>query len=292
MARRPAPRTGRRPRRPNLVLVVLLCGLFFLAAAAGHGPLRPPERAGDPPRLVDAVRQVVAQRASPRRSASPSSATRCGSASSSPLGTVVLTLGLLLPDRDLGAPAAARGSRPVIEFLTVLPYVIPADRARRRHQGGPAARPLVPRTPSYSLIPFYVVLALPFTYRSIDAGIRAIDLRTLVDASRSLGAGWGTTLAPSADPQPAHRDHLVGVPDRRRRARRVHDRRRAAARHACRRSWPSTASREPQGGYGLALLALVVDDRAVRSAEPAHPHAKRRGDAPSRSRRGLEPAAA
>ncbi len=46
----------------------------------------------------------------------------------------------------------------------------------------------------YSLIPFYVVLALPFTYRSIDAGLRAIDLRTLVDASRSLGAGWGTTL--------------------------------------------------------------------------------------------------
>ena len=38
------------------------------------------------------------------------------------------------------------------------------------------------------------MLALPFTYRSIDAGLRAIDLRTLVDASRSLGAGWGTTL--------------------------------------------------------------------------------------------------
>ena len=46
----------------------------------------------------------------------------------------------------------------------------------------------------WSLIPFYIVLALPFTYRSIDAGIKAIDLRTLVDASRSLGAGWGTTL--------------------------------------------------------------------------------------------------
>ena len=39
-----------------------------------------------------------------------------------------------------------------------------------------------------------MVLALPFTYRSLDAGIRALDLRTLVDASRSLGAGWGATL--------------------------------------------------------------------------------------------------
>ena len=35
---------------------------------------------------------------------------------------------------------------------------------------------------------------MPFTYRALDAGIRAIDLRTLVDASRSLGAGWGTTI--------------------------------------------------------------------------------------------------
>jgi putative spermidine/putrescine transport system permease protein len=47
---------------------------------------------------------------------------------------------------------------------------------------------------NYSLIPFYVVLALPFTFRALDAGIRAVDIRTLVDASRSLGAGWGTTF--------------------------------------------------------------------------------------------------
>ena len=44
------------------------------------------------------------------------------------------------------------------------------------------------------LIPFYTVLAMPFTYRALDAGLRAIDLRTLVDASRSLGAGWTTTM--------------------------------------------------------------------------------------------------
>ena len=35
---------------------------------------------------------------------------------------------------------------------------------------------------------------MPFTYRALDAGIRAIDLRTLVDAPRNLGAGWFTTL--------------------------------------------------------------------------------------------------
>jgi putative spermidine/putrescine transport system permease protein len=45
------------------------------------------------------------------------------------------------------------------------------------------------------LIPFYVVLAMPFTYRAIDTGVRAIDLHTLVDASRNLGASWPSTIA-------------------------------------------------------------------------------------------------
>jgi putative spermidine/putrescine transport system permease protein len=40
----------------------------------------------------------------------------------------------------------------------------------------------------------YVVLALPFTYRALSAGARAIDLHTLVDAGRSLGSSWGRLL--------------------------------------------------------------------------------------------------
>jgi len=44
------------------------------------------------------------------------------------------------------------------------------------------------------LTPMYVVLAMPLMYRAIDTGLRAIDLHTLVDASRSLGASWPMTL--------------------------------------------------------------------------------------------------
>jgi putative spermidine/putrescine transport system permease protein len=40
----------------------------------------------------------------------------------------------------------------------------------------------------------YAVLAMPFAYRSLDAGLAAIDVRTLFDASRSLGGGGATTL--------------------------------------------------------------------------------------------------
>ncbi|HEV2638345.1 MAG TPA: ABC transporter permease subunit [Actinocrinis sp.] len=40
----------------------------------------------------------------------------------------------------------------------------------------------------------YAMLALPFAFRALDAGLRAVDLKTLVEASRSLGASWPVTL--------------------------------------------------------------------------------------------------
>ena len=40
----------------------------------------------------------------------------------------------------------------------------------------------------------YVVLVLPYSYRAIDAALSSIDLKTLSEAARSLGAGWTTTV--------------------------------------------------------------------------------------------------
>ena len=109
------------------------------------------------------------------------------------VSTVLLTLLLLVPTAlfvHLRLPKA----RALVEFLTVLPYVVPpiALVAGVAAFFRPNARWFL--NSDLALVPFYVILALPFTYRSIDAGIKAIDVRTLVDASRSLGAGWGTTL--------------------------------------------------------------------------------------------------
>lgn len=52
----------------------------------------------------------------------------------------------------------------------------------------------------YSLVPFYVVLALPLVFRALDSGIRAIDIRTLIDASHSLGAGSVRTIIQIIEP--------------------------------------------------------------------------------------------
>jgi putative spermidine/putrescine transport system permease protein len=40
----------------------------------------------------------------------------------------------------------------------------------------------------------YLVIVLPFAYRALDAALSAIDLKTLAEAARSLGAGWTTTI--------------------------------------------------------------------------------------------------
>jgi putative spermidine/putrescine transport system permease protein len=109
------------------------------------------------------------------------------------VGAIVVTLGILLPTAlwvHLRVPKA----RPLVEILSVLPYVVPPIALVVGVAG--TFRETAPwfLSSELSLIPFYSVLAMPFTYRALDAGIRAIDLRTLVDASRSLGAGWLTTL--------------------------------------------------------------------------------------------------
>lgn len=78
---------------------------------------------------------------------------------------------------------------PLAEALSVIPYVVPA--VALVNGANLTFRVTVPGflTSPYSLVPFYVILAMPLVYRAIDAGIRAMDLTTLTSASSSLGAG-------------------------------------------------------------------------------------------------------
>lgn len=80
------------------------------------------------------------------------------------------------------------------EVLSVLPIVIPAIALV--NGANLTFRSVFPAFLTYlvSLVPFYVVIAMPLVYRSLDAGIRALDLPTLYQASQSLGAGHVRTL--------------------------------------------------------------------------------------------------
>src|SRR5271157_5822074 len=104
--------------------------------------------------------------------------------------TTVLTMLLMVPTATyvhLKLPKMRR----VLDFVTILPIVIPPIVLIL---GVLDAAPLWLRSSPYLLSLVYVVLALPFVYRSLDAGLSAIDLKTLVEASRSLGGKWVSTL--------------------------------------------------------------------------------------------------
>jgi putative spermidine/putrescine transport system permease protein len=120
------------------------------------------------------------------------------------VGTIIVTMALMLPTQLLLHLRLPR-ARGIVEIITLLPLVFPpvvlvvgvSDVFTQIHRGNPlysfttyirdASHPLV-------LVFLYVMLAMPFVYRSLDAGIRSIDSRTLVEASRNLGASWLTVL--------------------------------------------------------------------------------------------------
>jgi putative spermidine/putrescine transport system permease protein len=86
-----------------------------------------------------------------------------------------------------------------VEFITLLPLVIPAIVlvfGYLRIYNSSSLLPLTAndRTTDLLLMFGYVTLAMPYMYRAVDAGLRAIDVRTLTEAAQSLGASWGTVL--------------------------------------------------------------------------------------------------
>jgi putative spermidine/putrescine transport system permease protein len=88
--------------------------------------------------------------------------------------------------------------RPIIELMTLLPFVIPTIvlvfGLIRLYSRPPLALTNNTFTTNILLIAGYTVLSFPYMYRSVDTGLRAIDVRTLTEAAQSLGASWPTIL--------------------------------------------------------------------------------------------------
>ena len=84
--------------------------------------------------------------------------------------------------------------RRTLEVICLLPLTIPAivlvvgiapiyAQVTRFFGGSPLTLTFV-----------YMVLVLPFAHRAIDASLRSVDIVTLSEASRTLGASWPRTL--------------------------------------------------------------------------------------------------
>jgi putative spermidine/putrescine transport system permease protein len=88
--------------------------------------------------------------------------------------------------------------RPYVEFVTLLPFVIPpvilVFALLRAFSGGPLPLTTSDEGLNVMVVGAYVILSFPYMYRAIDSGLRAIDIRTLTEAAQSMGAGWGRIL--------------------------------------------------------------------------------------------------
>ena len=107
--------------------------------------------------------------------------------------TTVLMLALLVPTMiwvRLRVPRAGR----LIEFLCLLPLTIPPLVIVVGISNVYAWVSYLFGDSPLTLTFAYVVLVLPYAYRSIDAALASINVITLAEAARSLGAGWGTVI--------------------------------------------------------------------------------------------------
>ena len=107
--------------------------------------------------------------------------------------TVAVMLLLLVPTMiwvRLRTPWAHR----LIEFLCLLPLAIPALVIVVGLKDVYAWVVYFFGESALTLAFVYVVLVLPYAYRAIDGALSSIDVRTLAEAARSLGAGWVTTI--------------------------------------------------------------------------------------------------
>jgi putative spermidine/putrescine transport system permease protein len=112
--------------------------------------------------------------------------------------TIILSIALLVPTAywvRLRMP----GARPYVEFITLLPFVIPPIVlvfgliSTYSHPPLPFTHTDIGST---ALLVFgYVVLSFPYMYRAVDTGLRSMDVQSLTEAAQSLGAGWFRILA-------------------------------------------------------------------------------------------------
>lgn len=107
--------------------------------------------------------------------------------------TIVLSIGLLVPTAfwvRLRMPRA----RPIVEFITLLPFVIPpivlVFGLISTYSHPPLPFTYTDIGSTALLVCGYVILSFPYMYRAVDTGLRSMDVQSLTEAAQSLGAGW------------------------------------------------------------------------------------------------------
>jgi len=111
--------------------------------------------------------------------------------------TIVVSLLIIVPTAYWVRLKVPR-LRPVVEFVTLMPFVIPpvvlVFGLIRVYSSKPLVLTATNIGSDFVLVCAYVILSFPYMYRAVDTGLAAIDVRTLTEAAQSLGAGWARIL--------------------------------------------------------------------------------------------------
>jgi putative spermidine/putrescine transport system permease protein len=177
-----------RTRRQKLLVfrtvVFIAAGLFFLVPLFAMFEFTTRGRLLTDPRNLDAWKSIVTY---PDLVAAIVASVQLAAITS-------LAMLVLLVPTMVWVRLRLRRLNRVIEFICLLPLTIPAIVL------------VVGLVPMYqwmginfsdsilTLAFAYVVLVLPYCYRALDAGLSAIDVKTLSEAARSLGANWFTVM--------------------------------------------------------------------------------------------------
>jgi len=107
--------------------------------------------------------------------------------------TCLLVLILLVPT-VIWVRLRVRWMTRLIEFLCLLPLTIPAIVIVAGL--APVYRVIRQQFSLSALQLFwiYAILALPYAYRALAAGLEGVDVKTLSEAARSLGSSWFTVI--------------------------------------------------------------------------------------------------
>ena len=88
--------------------------------------------------------------------------------------------------------------RPIVEFVTLMPFVIPpvilVFGLIRTYSSRPLQLTATNTGSDLLLVAAYVVLSFPYMYRAVDTGLASMDVRSLTEAGQSLGSGWTRIL--------------------------------------------------------------------------------------------------
>jgi putative spermidine/putrescine transport system permease protein len=181
---------GRRRRRLNLFryIVFTLYGAFFVLPLLALLRMSLEPAAGEGGWSLAAWRQIVSYSVV----GTPSLISRVAVTLELGVVTAAAVLVLLVPTMiwiKLRVPWISR----TVEFLCLLPLTIPAIVLVVGL--GPIYNWIQQRNISTLMLFWvYVILVLPYAYRALAAGLNTVDVKTLSEAARGLGASWFTVM--------------------------------------------------------------------------------------------------